>query len=108
MRLVLFKAYCATIKPYFTAGERSGRTPETDELGRHHFGIFSTDVIAAWMKVPSGGPTLIEITQKWGFSGKVLRRPPADIFLNESSPPKTPCGHHVHGRHGHGSPVKNL
>ncbi len=30
------------------------------------------------------------------------------IFLNESSPPKTPCEHHVHG-HGHdGSPVKNL
>jgi hypothetical protein len=24
-----------------------------------------------------------------------------------TAPPKTPCGHHVHGRHGHGSPVKN-
>jgi hypothetical protein len=22
-------------------------------------------------------------------------------------PRKPPCGHHVHGRHGHGSPVKN-
>jgi hypothetical protein len=32
---------------------------------------------------------------------------PADIFINESLPPKTPCGHHVHGRHGHGSHVKN-
>jgi hypothetical protein len=29
-----------------------------------------------------------------------------DIFLNQSLPPKTLCEHHVHGRHGHGSPVK--
>jgi hypothetical protein len=28
------------------------------------------------------------------------------MFLNESLK-KPPCGHHVHGRHGHGSPVKN-
>jgi hypothetical protein len=28
-------------------------------------------------------------------------------LLNESLPPKTPCGHHVYGRHGHGSSVKN-
>ncbi len=41
-------------------------------------------------KVPSGGLTLIVWTQKWGFSCKVQRRPPADIFLNESFPPKTP------------------
>jgi hypothetical protein len=33
---------------------------------------------------------------------------PADIFLNDSLPLKNPlCGHHIHGRHGHGSPVKN-
>jgi hypothetical protein len=38
---------------------------------------------------------------------EVQRRPHADLFLNESLPPKTLCGHHVHGRHGHGSPVKN-
>ncbi len=40
--------------------------------------------------VPSGGLTLIVGTQIWGFSCKVQRRPPADIFLNESLPPKTP------------------
>ncbi len=51
--------------------------------------------------------TLIVGTQKWGVSCKVQRRPRADIFLNESLPRKTPCGHHVHGRHDHGSPVKN-
>jgi hypothetical protein len=51
---------------------------------------------------PSGGPTLIVGTQNWGLSCKVKRQPPADIFLNESLPPKLPCGHHVHGRHGHG------
>ncbi len=28
--------------------------------------------------------------QKWGFFCKVQRRPPADIFSNESLPPKTP------------------
>jgi hypothetical protein len=49
---------------------------------------------------------LIVQTQKWGFSCKVQKRPPADIFLNESLPPKPPCGHHVHGRHGLGSPKK--
>ncbi len=48
---------------------------------------------------PSGGLTLIVRTQKGGFSCKVQRRPPADIFLNENLPPKTPCRHHVHGRH---------
>ncbi len=58
-------------------------------------------------KVPSGGLTLIVGTEKWGCSCKVQRRPPADIFLNENLPPKTPCGHHVHGRHGHGSAIKN-
>jgi hypothetical protein len=57
--------------------------------------------------VPSGGLTLIVWTRKRGFYCKVQRRLPADMFLNESLPPKTPCGHHVHGRHGHGSPVKN-
>ncbi len=31
----------------------------------------------------------------------------ADIFLMKSYPRKPPCRHHVHGRHGHGSPVKN-
>ncbi len=40
--------------------------------------------------IPSGGLTLIVGTEKWGFSCKVQRRPPAEIFLNESSPPKTP------------------
>jgi hypothetical protein len=40
--------------------------------------------------VPSGGLTLIVRAQKWGFSCKVQRRSPADIFLNESLPPKTP------------------
>jgi hypothetical protein len=29
-------------------------------------------------------------TQKWAFSCKVRRRPPAVIFLNESLPPKNP------------------
>ncbi len=57
--------------------------------------------------ISSGGLTLIVWTQKLGFSCKVQRRPPADMFLNESLPPKTPCGRHVHGRHGHGSPVRN-
>jgi hypothetical protein len=57
--------------------------------------------------VPSGDLILMVGTQKWGFSCKVQRRPPADIFLNVSLPPKPHCGHHVHGRHGHGSPVKN-
>jgi hypothetical protein len=57
--------------------------------------------------VPSGGLTLIVWTQKWGFSCKVQRRPPADIFLNENVSPKTPCRHHVHGRHGHGNPLKD-
>jgi hypothetical protein len=42
-----------------------------------------------WM-VPSGDLTLIVRTQKWGFSCKVRRRPPADIFLNKSLPPKNP------------------
>ncbi len=37
-----------------------------------------------------GGLTLIVGTQKWGFSCKVQRRPSADIFLNESLPPKNP------------------
>jgi hypothetical protein len=41
-------------------------------------------------KLPSGGLTLILGTQKCGFSGKVQRRPPANLFLNESLPPKTP------------------
>ncbi len=41
-------------------------------------------------QLPSGGLTLIVGTQKWGFSCKVQRRPPADIFLNESLRPKTP------------------
>ncbi len=57
--------------------------------------------------VLSVGLTLIAGTQKGGFPCEVQRRPPADIILNESLPPKTPCRHHVHGRHGHGSPVKN-
>jgi hypothetical protein len=43
--------------------------------------------------VPSGGLTLILGTQKWGFSCKVQRRPPADIFLNESLPPKNRPAH---------------
>jgi hypothetical protein len=50
-------------------------------------------LIASFFHIPSGGLTLIVGTQKWGFSGEVQRRPPADILLNES--------------HGHGSPVKN-
>jgi hypothetical protein len=57
--------------------------------------------------LPSGGLTFIVGTQKWEFSSKVQRRPPADIFLNQSLPPKTPFGLHVHRCHGHGSPVKN-
>jgi hypothetical protein len=60
-----------------------------------------------WSHIPSGGLTFIVGAQKWGFSCKVQRRTPADIFLNESLPPKTPWWHHVHGRHGHGSLVKN-
>ncbi len=58
--------------------------------------------------VPSGGLTRIVGTQKWGFSCKVQRLPSADIFLNESLPQKIPQRkRRVHGRHGHGSPVKN-
>ncbi len=45
---------------------------------------------AVLVDVPSGGLTLIVGTQKWGFSCKEHRRPPADIFLNESLPLKTP------------------
>jgi hypothetical protein len=41
-------------------------------------------------KIPSGGLTLTLGTQKWGFSCKVQRRPPADICLNKNLPPKTP------------------
>jgi hypothetical protein len=41
--------------------------------------------------VPAGGLTLIVGTQKWGFSCKVQRRPPADIIWNGSLPPITPC-----------------
>jgi hypothetical protein len=62
---------------------------------------------SALLYIPSGGLTSIVWTKKWGFSCKVQRWPPVDMFLNESSPPKTPCRHHVHCRHGHGSPVKN-
>ncbi len=40
--------------------------------------------------VPSGGLTLIVWTRKRGFYCKVQRRLPADMFLNESLPPKTP------------------
>ncbi len=44
-----------------------------------------------WFNVPSAGLALIAGTQNWGFSYcKVQRRPPADNFLNESLPPKTP------------------
>jgi hypothetical protein len=57
--------------------------------------------------VSSGGLTLIVRTQKLGFSCKVQRRPPADISWMKACPRKPPCGHHVHDRHGHGSPVKN-
>ncbi len=42
------------------------------------------------INVSSDGLTLIVGTQKWGFSCKVQRRPPADIFLNESLLPKAP------------------
>ncbi len=69
------------------------------------FFFFEMETIRFW-KVPSVGLTLIVGTQKWGFSCKVQRRPTSDIFLNESLSPKTPCGHDVHGRHGHGFPVK--
>jgi hypothetical protein len=45
--------------------------------------------------LPSGCLTLIVGTQEWGFSCEVQRRPPADILLNKSLPPKTtlrtPC-----------------
>ncbi len=41
-------------------------------------------------EVPPGGLTSLVGIQKWGFSCKVQRRPPADIFFNESLPPKTP------------------
>ncbi len=69
--------------------------------------IYFELILYSRLYIPSGGLTLIVGTQKWGFSCKVQRRPPADIIVNESLPPKTPCGHHVHGRHGHGSSVKN-
>ncbi len=42
------------------------------------------------LQLPSVGLTLIVGTQKWGFSCKVQRPTPADIFLNESFPSKTP------------------
>ncbi len=65
-----------------------------------------------WLRmlyVPSGGLTLSVGIQKWGFSWIVHKRPPADIIPNESLLPTTPPprGHHVYGRHCHGSPVKN-
>jgi hypothetical protein len=44
---------------------------------------------------------------KMGAFLQSIEATPADIFLNESLPPKTPCRYHVHGHHGHGSPVKN-
>ncbi len=44
---------------------------------------------------------------KMGVFLQVQRRHPVDIFFNESLPPKTACGHNVHGRRGHGSPMKD-
>ncbi len=61
--------------------------------------------IYQWLKFEED--ETLDWTQKWGFSWKVHSPPPADIILNESLPPKSPCDHHVHGRHGHSSPVKN-
>ncbi len=60
--------------------------------------------------VPSSGLTLIGGTQK--FSCRVFLRsteatPCGHLLKWKLIPRKTPCGHHVHGRHGHGSPVKN-
>ncbi len=46
--------------------------------------------LSCWAVVPSGGLTLSVDTQKWGFSWKLHRRPPADIIVNGSLPPKTP------------------
>ncbi len=60
-----------------------------------YFDINSADEVkyksGMWdVEVPSGCLTVIARAQKWGFSCKVQRRPPADIFLDESLPPKTP------------------
>jgi hypothetical protein len=59
------------------------------------FPAFSPHYGCVTFRLPSGGLTLIVWTQKWGFSCNVQRRPPADMFLNESLPPKTslqtPC-----------------
>jgi hypothetical protein len=57
--------------------------------------------------VPSGGLTLIVGIQNRGFLAKYRADPLWTSSSMKAYRQKTPCGHHVHGRHGHGSPAKN-
>jgi hypothetical protein len=57
--------------------------------------------------LPSGGLTLIVGTQKWGFFLQSIEATPCGNLLKWKLTPENPWGHYVHGRHGHGSPVKN-
>jgi hypothetical protein len=62
--------------------------PDSDEYSKVRSEV-STSLL--YYTVPYGGLTSIVGTQKWGFSSEVQRRPPADIFLNESLPQKPPA-----------------
>ncbi len=68
--------------------DRIQETPELFQI-RTQKETYSQNCLGT-KRVPSGGLSLIVGTQKWRFSCKVLRRPPADI-LNESLPPKPPA-----------------
>ncbi len=58
--------------------------------------------------VPSVGLTLSVGPQMWGVFMKSTEATPCEHFSKwKLTPKKPPCGHHVHGRRGHGSPVKN-
>ncbi len=56
--------------------------------------------------IPSGGLTLSVGTQKWELFLKSTEATPCGHFTKWKLTPKSPCGHHVHGRHGQGFPVK--
>ncbi len=59
-------------------------------------------------EVPSGCVTLIIGTKNGDFLAKYRGDPlRASSCMKAYYPRKPPCGHHVHGRHGNGSPVKN-
>ncbi len=57
--------------------------------------------------MPSGGLTLIVGTQKMGvFLQSTEATPFGHLLKWKLTPENPPCRHHVHDRHGHGSPVK--